>query len=513
MRTLPEIDDAATSENARLTPCEIASTNGTMSGVCGTLVVPERYNSTESRQISIPIQRIRAPSPDPDALPIVYLGNGPGQSNFTFRPPKALVQKNDFVQMGFRGIDSSVTLECHEVAVVARQTPALTHSHLDAIADATRSCLERLAAADHTLSDFDLSSVARDLQATIELFEYPRVHLLTDGFGIQSAIAFAIQNPSRVARVVSLSPAPLGPMLLSSEDIQSHLQTIANRCALSTYCKSRSEDLLADLASTREFLPSRWWFSSLDPGRISLVTALSLSARESTVRTIDAWQDAANGSPAALATMSWLGDNLSQNVFVWGDALAKTLPTLLDTDVFDRSKHQPGKTMLGSPIRLMLFGGLPPGLRPKIRSAAHARATTAIDLSINALFVHGTLDPTRRDSRSTLAPRFQHVDWVTIEDAVLGSEAWATQPNELSRVLTRYLNYGSVDTRPLVRHPWKFAPKLKFGTMHRLMTAATFLLPVLLGGLVFLLFRRVKRALEIERAHRQTEHRTDGPHP
>ncbi|MEO1173610.1 MAG: hypothetical protein AAFX94_16405, partial [Myxococcota bacterium] len=208
-------------------------------------------------------------------------------------------------------------------------------------------------------------------------------------------------------------------------------------------------------------------------------------------------QAGAKGSAAGLAMMSWLGDNISQNVFVWGDALAKAVPLGLDPSVDYRKLDSRGSTLFGSPVRLLLFGGRPKeALLPPATGAANT-------VEIDALFVHGTVDPTREIARSALVPRFRSVETVTVEEAVLASEAWAMQPNEFSRMVDAYLNRGAVESGSLVRTPWTFVPTLRMATMQWFMTVLTVLLPLLLAGFIYLLFRRVKRTIEAERAEQQ----------
>lgn len=526
MRTLPELDEEASLQDPRLEPCEVDTFDGPVQGLCGTLVVAEREGEPE-KVLSLPLQRIRGQAPGADALPVVYLGNGPGQSNFSFLPPRELTQGNDFVRLGYRGADSSVTLECDEVARVIRETPALTDAHLDQVRQATNDCLQRLNESGHSLSDFGLDDVARDLHAALDVLDYERVHVLADGFGLEVALAFVERFPGRVERIVATSPAPVGPFLLDAESLQSHLDAIAGRCAASDHCGS--DDLLTDIHRAREALPSRWVFTSIDSGRLSLVTALSLLGRESTVRAVDAWAAAGDGSYAGLAMMSWLGDSIGQNLFIWGDALAKTVPLAFDPERNYREENQrTPERPLGAPARLLLYGAAPDSQwlpLPDRRSSPEEAATetgpspeagadpednrseveTPTDLPPRtpgppaALFVHGTVDPTRPGAHAAFAGRLAAIEQVTIEEAVLASEAWALQPNEMARLVADYLNRGEVDGSRLTKLPWTFAPQLRLSTMQWVLTVLTVALPLLLFYFVYLLFRRVKRTIEQER--------------
>ncbi|MEM6731133.1 MAG: hypothetical protein AAF658_06235 [Myxococcota bacterium] len=500
MRTLPELDEEANIEDPRLAPCDIDTVDGPVPGLCGTLVVPERQDD-ESTTLSIPIQRIKAQTPGADALPILVLGNGPGQSNFQFIPPKELTKANDLIRVGYRGTDSSVTLECNEIAAVIRETPALTEPHLDRLRTAATDCLERQQRSGHRLEDFTLEAVARDLVAALETFEYERIHVLADGFGLQVALELHARYPDRVERIVATSPAPLGPFLLNAATFQAHLEAIAGRCAASDACAAQTDDLLSSFERARGSLPSRWGFTSVDSGRLTLVTALSLLARESTVRAVDAWASAGSGSHAGLAMMSWLGDNIGQNVFVWGDALAKTAPLALARETNHRDANERNVThLLGSPARLMLFGAAPNGaLLPE------ARPRPLPERRPDALFIHGTVDPTRAVALESFESELGSVQTLIVEDLVLASEAWLLQPSNLARVVAEFVNGGQPSAAQLVKQPWSFEPGLRLGTMQWFLTVLTVIIPLLLGAFVFLLFRRVKRTIDLERAEHASQ--------
>lgn len=501
MRTLPDLDEEASPGDPRLAACEIEALDGVAAGLCGTLVVPERRGDNAGATLAIPIQRIRASTPAVDALPIAYLGNGPGQSNFQFRPPRALAQGNDVLRMGYRGTDSSVTLQCDEVASVIRAVPALTENHLDEVRRAASDCIARLADSGHRLSDFGVDAVADDLAATLDVFEYERVHLLADGFGIQTAFAFAERYPERIGRLVVTSPAPLGPFLLSARELDDHLEALAGRCAQSSHCSQTTDDLIAALRTPRDQLPHRWAFTSIDSGRISLVTAMSLLGQESTARAIDAWTAASQGSNAGLAMMSWLGDSVGQNLFIWGDALAKAMPLGFDPEHDYRASEKRGPSVLGSPARLLLFGAAPDSDTPAQVDLNQAPET----LSAETLLVYGSLDPTRAVASRAFASRLENVRDLTIGEAVLASEAWLARPREMAGMVAEFLNGGEPATDSVTKMPWSFEPTLRMSTMQWFMTILTIVIPVVLFAFIALMLRRLRRTIELERAEHAAE--------
>jgi hypothetical protein len=86
---------------------------------CGTLVVPENLADPNSRLIVLPVIRGRATGEDP-AEPIFRFTGGPGESNLYFQHLEDVVENHDFVQVGYRGVDGSVVLDCPEISEAIR---------------------------------------------------------------------------------------------------------------------------------------------------------------------------------------------------------------------------------------------------------------------------------------------------------------------------------------------------------------------------------------------------------
>src|SRR5512134_269824 len=82
---------------------------------CGTLVVPENWDKADSRLIALPVVHFPARGANP-AEPIFVLRGGPGESNlFSGTPPDWILKNHDVVNVGYRGVDGTVTLDCPEV--------------------------------------------------------------------------------------------------------------------------------------------------------------------------------------------------------------------------------------------------------------------------------------------------------------------------------------------------------------------------------------------------------------
>ena len=228
---------------------------------------------------------------------------------------------------------------------------------------------------------------------------------------------------------------------------------------------------------------------------------MSLLGQESTARAVDAWTAASRGSNAGLAMMSWLGDSVGQNMFIWGDALAKAMPLGFDPEKDYRASEKRGPSVLGSPARLLLFGGA-----PELDTIAPADPQRAPEtLSVETLFVYGSVDPTRAVAGRAFASRLENVRDLTLAEAVLASEAWLARPRELAGVVADFLNGGEPAADSVTKMPWSFEPTLRMATMQWFMTILTVVLPVVLFVFIALMLRRLRRTIELERAEHAAE--------
>src|SRR5512134_427419 len=114
--TVPE--GAQAGELVGLKVCEFQSNSSKTkyAAECGTLVVPENWDKSDSRLIALPVTRIPA-SGSNHAEPVFILHGGPGLSNFSWMPPDWLFQNYEVVIVGYRGVDGTVSLSCPDVWV------------------------------------------------------------------------------------------------------------------------------------------------------------------------------------------------------------------------------------------------------------------------------------------------------------------------------------------------------------------------------------------------------------
>ena len=116
--------DAQAGDIINLKPCIYEARDVEYTAECGDLVVPENRSDPNSRLITIPITRIHSTDAQP-AAPIFYLSGGPGESNVRFYGERIawFIESHDIVQVGYRGVDGTVRLDCPEVSDHIKNLP------------------------------------------------------------------------------------------------------------------------------------------------------------------------------------------------------------------------------------------------------------------------------------------------------------------------------------------------------------------------------------------------------
>src|SRR5512143_1931894 len=149
-----------------LKSCTYKSGDKNYAADCGTLVVPENRSNPNSRLIALPVIRVRALDGN-HAEPIFFLVGGPGGSNMHFQNLEGLVDLHDFVEVGYRGVDGSVVLDCPEISEAIRNAPGglLSDAALQSYTEASTRCAGRLQAGGVDLAGYTIAETVDDMEA------------------------------------------------------------------------------------------------------------------------------------------------------------------------------------------------------------------------------------------------------------------------------------------------------------------------------------------------------------
>jgi pimeloyl-ACP methyl ester carboxylesterase len=484
-----------------LEPCTYKANNVDYDADCGTLVVPENRVDPNSRLIALPVIRVRATGDNP-AEPIFYFSGGPGTSNLHFGHLEDVVEKHDFVHVGYRGVDGSVVLDCPEISEAIRKTRAmLSDSALESYTAAGASCASRLQAEGVDLAGYTLAETIDDNEDVRVALGYERINLLGGSYGTRIEMIYEWMYPDSLHRVVMLAVNPPGHLVWDAEVIDEQIENYAKLCAQDPVCSARTDDLAASMRRVSEDMPDRWLFFPIDEGCVKLLTHVmlyesiqssSMPVPLSSPAAVDMWLSAEEGDASGMALAS-----MSRNVFVptlwtWGESLslAASVDDYYDPDRDYRSEFEAPDTILGSPVSLLLWSmGTEWPTHPIPQEYLQVQPT-----DVETLLISGSIDFSTPPQYATeeFLPYLSNGEQVTLKDFGHTGSFWNSQPEARVHMLNTFLDTGQVDASLYTYQPLDFDVGLGWPALAKLLVAVVVLVPILLLVLVWLIIRWVK---------------------
>jgi len=473
---------------------------------CGTLVVPENRRKEGSRPITLPVIRIRALGKNP-AEPVFWFQGGPGSPNLMTYPTDGILQRHDFVMVGYRGLDSDVKLHCPEVNehIADAGSPMLGKPALAAYGRGAAACAARLAREGVDLAGYSMVETVDDMEAARKALGYGRINIFGNSYGTRPQQIYMWRYPQSLHRAMLVAVNPPGHFIWDSQVIDEQLGEYGQRCALDEYCRSRTADLAATLRQVSRNMPRRWLGIPIDPDAVKLFSFFALMetipGNGSPVplygpATIDLWLDAAEGDASGMAIVSLLGNLLLSKMrgpANWGHFLAMGSSTL---DYYDPRRDyelelMPADGILGAPGSMFSWAfttGWPGNPAP------HEYHGVPVS-EIETLLVSGTLDFSTpgRFSRDELAPRLANGHQVMLGDFGHTETFWYSQDAARAKLLNRFLDEGVVDESGYAFQPIVFKVARGWDTIARwlgVMVIGVFLVVVALGSLLVRSMRR-----------------------
>jgi len=309
-----------------LDPCTYSTEDGSYAADCGTLVVPENRDEPHSRLIAVEVTRIRAQTDNP-AEPVFRLQGGPGRTNMNFSIASRFAGERDVVLVGYRGIDSSVRLDCPEVeSALKHSTDFLAEKSLTAYADGLRECAARLKEEGVDLAGYTIPQRVDDLEAVRVALGYDRINLLSESAGTRTALIYSWRYPESINRSVLIAVNPPGHFLWDTKTNDEQIERYAELCSQDSSCSERTDELAATMRSTE--IPNDWFFLPVEAGTArvgsfySLAETTSENAPLSSPMAIDTWLAASEDDASGLWFTSLFAGAFFPGEFVWGEYAA-----------------------------------------------------------------------------------------------------------------------------------------------------------------------------------------------
>jgi pimeloyl-ACP methyl ester carboxylesterase len=485
-----------------LKPCTYKAGDVEYAADCGTLVVPENRADPNSRLTALPLIRVRATGGDP-AEPIFYFAGGPGQSNLHFQHLEDVVEHHDFVQVGYRGVDGSVVLDCPEISEAVRSARVpLSDEALESYTAAGASCARRLQTEGVDLEGYTLAETIDDNEAARNALGYERINLLGGSYGTRLEMIYEWMYPDILHRVVMLAVNPPGRFVWDAEVIDEQIEDYARLCAQDPECSARTDDLVASMRRLSEDMPDRWLVFPIDEGTVKLFTHImlfeSIQPPGEPVplfgpAAVDMWLAAAGGDASGMALVS-IGRNMSlPTLWTWGEGLS------LSASVDDyyapardyRSEFEAPDTILGSPVSLMLWSMGPEWpTHPIPQEYLQVQPT-----DVETLLISGSIDVSTPPQFATeeLLPYLSSGEQVILKDFGHTGSFWNSQPGARVHMLNTFFDTGQVDASLYTYQPLDFDVGLGWPALAKLLVAVVVLVPIVLLVLVWWIIRWLKR--------------------
>jgi pimeloyl-ACP methyl ester carboxylesterase len=431
-----------------LDPCTYSTEDGSYAADCGTLAVPENRDDPQSRLIAVPVIRIRAQTDHP-AEPVFRLQGGPGKTNMDFTMASRFAGERDVVLVGYRGIDSSVRLDCPEVeSALKHSTDFLSEKSLLAYADGFRACAARLTDEGVDLAGYSFPQRVDDLEAARVALGYDRIDVLSESAGTRTAMIYAWRYPDSVHRSVMIGVNPPGHFVWDTKTNDEQIERYSKLCSQDESCSGRTEDLAATIRGTE--IPDDWFFLPIAQGTTrvgsfySLAETTSENAPLSAPMEIDSWLAASDGDASGLWLTSLIADAFFPGEFVWGEyASAARLDAQQARDYFSAGGRKSDLAYAATAFgwgegRMVDAWPVTPD------DDAYSEVRTS---NVETLLVGGQLDLATPPQWATrdLLPHLPNGRQVVLPGFGHSTSFWLDQQDAGTRLVNTFLDTGQVD--------------------------------------------------------------------
>ena len=474
-----------------LKPCSVKTKSGRYPADCGTLIVPENRSKPGSRQITLPVLRIRAVSQQP-AEPIFYLTGGPGMSNMGFNPPAQLLAHHDIVLVGYRGVDGSVVLDCPAMQRALKGTgkDLLSPASLANLAKAAAEDSQRLQQKGVDLDGYTIPEVIADLEDARLALGYERVNLLSESYGTRITQIYAWRHPQHAYRSVLIGVNPPGRFVWDPGMVDEQLEYDGRLWAQSPQGRARSGSLVETMRSVAHDMPGRWLLLPINPGKVKAAAFVMLFNRKNAAMVYDAFFAAGRGDPSGLALMSLMFDLVVPSMFTWGDFFSKGFSADYDPSSDYATELNPPGSILGSPLSYLFWGS---GLAWPVKRIPDEYQQVQFT-NVETLLVSGSIDfstPAEYASRELL-PGLRRGHQVILPEMGHVGDVWGLQPEATLHLLTTFYDSGRVDDSHFHYQPMDFRVPMGFPKLAKIAVGVVACVFLLIAAVIAFATRRFR---------------------
>lgn len=461
----------------------------------GSLTVFERRSLPGTRLVSVPVRRIAATGAHP-AEPVFHLSGGPGLSNLRAFDVDYFIERHDYVMIGYRGVDGSVSLDCPEVIeAIEASGDLLDPEALERVARAFTACSSRLRASGINLDAYTIADVADDLEEARRALGYDTISILAESYGTRVALVYAMKYPWAIRRMILMGTNPPGHMVWSAGTSDALLRRYAELWSRDSAASRRAPDLAAVFRTVNRAMPERWLLFPIHAGTVKASVFSFLFHRETAALAFDAYVAAANGDPSGLWLISAASAFIYPDIVNWGDNASKAVSADFERGRDYLREMMPEGALHGTPLGSFLWAPAQAGSWPIAMMPEQYRK--AQPCSVQTLFLSGSLDfstPAVNVERE-LVPLFPNGRHVVLAEMGHIGDLWDAAPAQTKEILTTFLDEGTVSDKPPEVLPMDFEVGMGFPTIAKLALAGGALITVLLASGLAMLIRHLTRRL------------------
>jgi len=473
---------------------------------CATLIVPENRGDPNTRMIALSLIRVLATGSSP-VEPIFWFQGGPGQSNLRFshlEDLSAFIENHDFVMVGYRGIDSSVILDCPELSIALKNSigDLMSNASLESYGVATSECAARLQSEGVDLTGYSMTESIDDVESAREALGYERINLLGTSYGTRLAMLYEWMYPENLHRVVMTGVNPPGSFIWEADIIDAQIAEYGRFCAEDPYCRGRTDDLVETMQQVSQNMPKRWLIFPIDDDKVKLFTFLmfaeSIRAPGDPIgmsgpNAVDTWLSAAEGDASGMALVSFLSNGFLPNFYTWGYTFAMGSGTdeYVDPHRDYQTELNPPDSIIGAPMSLLFWGmGMAWPDNPILEEYHQVQPS-----EVETLLESGSIDFMNPPQAATeeLLPYLTNGEQVILEEFGHGNTFWNSQPEARIHMLTTFYNTGEVDASHYEYQPLDFDVGGGLPGLAKTVLAVALAILFLLAVLAWAVVRGVRR--------------------
>lgn len=322
----------------------------------GFVEVPENYKDSNSKRIQLPVLIIKSSNKNP-LEPVFWFDGGPGGSNIVSRskidlPSAANALKNhDFVCVGYRGVDGSVSLASKKItkAFKGLHNKMLSDKSIQNIREKIKDYKTELKEQNIDINNYTILNVIEDMETVRKLLGYKKINLLSVSYGTRVALIYSYKYPEIVSRALMIGATPPGYFLARPEQTE---DVIEKYDLIYKEQTDTNFSIKETMKKAFETLPKRWSVFKLDADKIKAGTVNALYNVGFAVSVFDAYKKAVREKDySGLFMLQKLSDVSHPKVM--GDVYAKTVSADWENDKDFEKEIRNTITVLGGNVSLL----------------------------------------------------------------------------------------------------------------------------------------------------------------